>query len=282
MKNELLDSSANSDHRFRDSKRLPFAKTWGIENACENLSPLNQISELQTQTVAGGFSNSTKTSRVKHRSELNQTSRPGLPGDSSATGKRPCDSVVRIFESFEGDIEISFLTIQITSNSMSVTGPRSSQIPWNAREVSSLEPFAMDAPDPFWEFRFDSEPVDDCQWIPGQDPAPPAQVPSPTSEEKVPHIRKPYGHGIDARRTVRFHEYGVRDSWMYRYLLCRYRALTKHVLIELASAVIENAPESSRPQPPTRSEKRAKAGLLLWIDRNACLVLDYLRSHPPQ
>jgi hypothetical protein len=67
---------------------------------------------------------------------------------------------------------------------------------------------------------------------------------------------------------------------MYRQLRCHYGIFTKVAFLTLANAVVENTPEWCRPPFPTRSERRAKAGLITWMDRNTPLVLSYLASNP--
>jgi hypothetical protein len=69
---------------------------------------------------------------------------------------------------------------------------------------------------------------------------------------------------------------------MYHHVQAHYPVVTKMVLLQLVNAVIKNAPEYLHPRPPTRSEKRAKAGLMLWIDNHARQVLAYLSLHHPE
>jgi hypothetical protein len=71
----------------------------------------------------------------------------------------------------------------------------------------------------------------------------------------------------------------AQNSYVYRFLQNDYAHITHSLLIDLAKAVVENTPGWERPSPPSRNEKRVKAGILTWMDRNAPQVLHYLTSH---
>jgi hypothetical protein len=151
-----------------------------------------------------------------------------------------------------------------------------SATPWNA---NSLEPFALDVTDPCSYFQFDSDSSAESDWISGQIPSPLNTLDQPISKKRIRRSRKPYGYGVDARRTAKFRKHNITRSWMYHYLEAHYHVVTKDMLLRLVNAVVESIPEHLRPQSLTRSEKRVKAGLMLWIDGHAGQVLTYLSSH---
>jgi hypothetical protein len=115
---------------------------------------------------------------------------------------------------------------------------------------------------------------DDTAWyMPSDDhPEPPA---APRNGR-----RRPYGSGIDARRTAQFRAYHIETSPIFRCLERIYGKVTKEMLTDVIVGALHHALPSRRPPPPSRSQKRAKAGLATWIDDNALFVMDFLRSQP--
>jgi hypothetical protein len=96
----------------------------------------------------------------------------------------------------------------------------------------------------------------------------PHLVPSPpniTSPITVPR-RRPYGRGVDAERSARYRRYDVEHSPVYTLLRRKTGRVSKSLLLKLIEAVIERAPPSERPEPPGRNQRRAKGGLVLWLD----------------
>jgi hypothetical protein len=87
-----------------------------------------------------------------------------------------------------------------------------------------------------------------------------------------------YGQGIDAKRTRKYREYELTTSPMYTLLERTYARVTHSLLLELIDAVIAESPPQFRPHPPDRNQRRAKGGLVAWLDANQCIVVHYLLS----
>lgn len=92
--------------------------------------------------------------------------------------------------------------------------------------------------------------------------------------------RLQYGHDIDTQRTAAFRSYPMEYSLIYRYLAATAGTVTEELLMSVVAAVLRQSPPNHRPPPLTRFQKRAKAGLMAWLDDNSSLVLAYLRSWP--
>jgi hypothetical protein len=90
--------------------------------------------------------------------------------------------------------------------------------------------------------------------------------------------RRQYGHGIDAQRTAPFRRYPMERSPIYRHLRQTSGIVTKELLMSVVTGVLRQSPPDHTPPQPTRSQKRAKAGLVAWLDDNSPFVLSYLRS----
>jgi hypothetical protein len=98
-------------------------------------------------------------------------------------------------------------------------------------------------------------------------------------QHKVPRVRKPYGQGIDARRTSVYRQCKVSQSMIYQFLQHHYGSISHAFLLELVGSIINSCPEWQRPIPPSRSAKRIKAGVVAWMESNVTYVLSYVNSH---
>jgi hypothetical protein len=126
-----------------------------------------------------------------------------------------------------------------------------------------------------WSDWFDPQD-DEIEWCTGPS-AEESPVPPPVAAE---HRRRPYGHGIDARRTAQLRLYPMEHSPIFRHLKRTSGKVTMPLLMGVVAGVLGLMAPNRRPPPPGRSQKRAKPGLVAWLDENASLVMGYLRSHP--
>jgi hypothetical protein len=70
----------------------------------------------------------------------------------------------------------------------------------------------------------------------------------------------------------------MEQSPIYRYLAQTSGPVTKQLLVSIIAGVFQQLPPNQRLPPPTRSQKRAKAGLVAWLDDNLPGVFSYLQS----
>jgi hypothetical protein len=68
----------------------------------------------------------------------------------------------------------------------------------------------------------------------------------------------------------------ITNSWIFPYLRRRCPNLTRTALIQLAKDIVKDVSNCSRLIPLSRSEKRTKFGVVMWMERNAPYVLGYL------
>jgi hypothetical protein len=103
----------------------------------------------------------------------------------------------------------------------------------------------------------------------------------PIPKTEALHFRQrcKYGLGVDARRSARFRTYPIETSTIHKHLHDVYGIVTKELLQSLISALINQCPPSARPNAPTRDQRRAKGGLVAWLDDNESMALSYLRFH---
>jgi hypothetical protein len=94
-----------------------------------------------------------------------------------------------------------------------------------------------------------------------------------------PRVR--YGTGIEAKRTAQFRCLEVRNSSVLRYLHLNHRP-TKAFLIRLVKALIDEAEftQSNELSKPTRTERRSRSALVLWLERHIQHMLQFFESHP--
>jgi hypothetical protein len=89
--------------------------------------------------------------------------------------------------------------------------------------------------------------------------------------------RNAYGEGIDALGTRPYRHYPIAQSPIVHEMQERYGFVTNQMLRNLIGQVMAHAPENARPRPPTRNQRRAKGGLVAWIDENSAFVMAQLR-----
>jgi hypothetical protein len=82
-------------------------------------------------------------------------------------------------------------------------------------------------------------------------------------------------------RAPQYRQYEIAQSPILR--LIRYfqqvdEPVTKPMLLQLINAVINWAPKESCLAPPPRNQRRAKAGLVLWLDQHHGLVQQYFAA----
>lgn len=154
---------------------------------------------------------------------------------------------------------------------------------WPSNESSDANPFDIfdsNEADPFSGPRFGVHTADDVPWIPGDTASLQIETAESTPQKKTQRVRTPYGYGIDAGRTAKFRAYTASECPIYQYLQCYCGTVTMAALLKLAKAVVESVPVWCRPGLPTRSEKRSKTLLVMWMESNAFYVRNYLVLHP--
>jgi hypothetical protein len=70
----------------------------------------------------------------------------------------------------------------------------------------------------------------------------------------------------------------MSESPIMRQMQSLYGLVTNQMLRNLIDEALSHAPENVRPPPPSRDQRRAKGGLVSWIDDNAAFVRAYLRN----
>jgi hypothetical protein len=101
-------------------------------------------------------------------------------------------------------------------------------------------------------------------------------MPSPV---RMPVKRR--GSGSEAMRASRYRQYDASTSPIYRFLQHDHAIVTRALLTELIEAVVRYTPEQERPRPPSRDQRRAKNGLVMWLDYNSEKVWRYLKEKFP-
>jgi hypothetical protein len=90
--------------------------------------------------------------------------------------------------------------------------------------------------------------------------------------------RPPYGYGVEAQRSAPYRAYPMSRSPVLHLLRGSYDTITKEMLLRIIHASLRRCPESARPSPPTRAQRRMKAGLVSWLDENSTFMMCFLRS----
>jgi hypothetical protein len=85
-----------------------------------------------------------------------------------------------------------------------------------------------------------------------------------------------WGEGIEAQRASRYRTYDISLSKIFQFLQNSYGTVTRPVLDDLITAVVSSVPEGQRPKPPGRNQRRARNGLVMWLDANSFIVWRYL------
>jgi hypothetical protein len=151
----------------------------------------------------------------------------------------------------------------------------------NDDEAMAYEWAEINSPDLFLWFDNDSPPdvLDNQPLFDNKVISFPQVASDPISQQSVSRVvrpRYPWGYGRDAMRCARFRSYPTAASPIFRYLSQGNIEITKRELQILINLCIASCSEDIRPNPPTRSQKRAKAGLVCWLDENAPCVMRYL------
>jgi hypothetical protein len=111
-----------------------------------------------------------------------------------------------------------------------------------------------------------------------------------SDEDRAPIVSRPrttrirgqlWGHGPEALRTSQYHRYDVSGSRIFRFMQHGHGVVTRTLLMELIEAVLRYTPEDGRPTPPVRNQRRAKNGLVMWLDHNSETVWRYLKAQFP-
>jgi hypothetical protein len=116
--------------------------------------------------------------------------------------------------------------------------------------------------------------------IPEHSDIPPFPVPFTQADgvnkglsKKVSVIR---GTGPEAAKTAQYLARDNSRSLIFCTLHRRYGFVSRSVLMSVITGILASCPEQSRPTPPDRSMKRAKGGLIAWLDKHQVLALKYL------
>jgi hypothetical protein len=100
----------------------------------------------------------------------------------------------------------------------------------------------------------------------------------PSNPDAPPMPRTHWGNGLEAVRASRYRCYDASLSPIFRFMQQDHRIVTRTRLRELIEAVVRYTPEDQRPLPPSRNQRRAKNGLVMWLDHNSALVWRYLEA----
>jgi hypothetical protein len=132
-----------------------------------------------------------------------------------------------------------------------------------SRGGCDFDPFEYDH---LFDYDFPDRPSDACP------------ISNAEQNAKVFRFRRQsgYGLGVDARRTARYLAYPIEASIVYRQLRDIYGTVTKGMLQSLIAALRNRCAPSVRPLEPTRDQRRAKGGLVAWLDKNEAIALSYL------
>jgi hypothetical protein len=136
----------------------------------------------------------------------------------------------------------------------------------SAVSIDSLEPIPLQVGDRIMTFSDDeSEGLFAESWF------------GSARDHPEPGHRRRYGEGIEARRSAQYRHYDWHHSLIYQLLQHQQKIVTKVTLRDFIDDVIEATPENVRPKPPTRDQRRAKGGLVWWLDNHAAFVVQHLR-----
>jgi hypothetical protein len=90
------------------------------------------------------------------------------------------------------------------------------------------------------------------------------------------HRTVPWGQGLEARRAWQYRHYDISRSKIFQFLQNGYGTVTRAILDDLIAAVLGSVPQGQRPKPPGRNQRRARNGLVMWLDSHALIVWQYL------
>jgi hypothetical protein len=86
------------------------------------------------------------------------------------------------------------------------------------------------------------------------------------------------GTGSEAAKTAQYLARDNRTSFIFCKMHRRYGFVSKTVLMSIITGILASCPDDSRPTPPDRSMKRAKGGLVAWLDAHQELALKYVEE----
>jgi hypothetical protein len=91
--------------------------------------------------------------------------------------------------------------------------------------------------------------------------------------------RRLYGTGIDAMRTAKIRDYDTSKSCILQLLEQQRFIIAKVGLLKLINNALLSCPVNERPNGPSRSQKRLKAGLVQWLDMNSMFMEQYIMNN---
>jgi hypothetical protein len=112
----------------------------------------------------------------------------------------------------------------------------------------------------------------------GDDPFPGLEFQSSTLPIRQITRRRQWGTGIEASFTAPYRRYDMSQSPVFRFLRTDVSNLTMTMLSSLIRQIRESLPEHRRPKPPSRTQKRVKAGLIYWLIIHWEIVITYLQT----
>jgi hypothetical protein len=115
---------------------------------------------------------------------------------------------------------------------------------------------------------------------PSKPESPPVQLDIKSDEFQIEEVRKrktvARGTGAEAQKTSQYLKRDNDASLTLRRLNHRYGFVYKKILRIVIDNIRASCPDDSRPEPPNRTMKRAKGGLVAWLDDHQALALKYL------
>jgi hypothetical protein len=116
--------------------------------------------------------------------------------------------------------------------------------------------------------------------IPEHSDIPPFPVPFTQADPAKKCVRKKgtviRGTGAEAAKTAQYLGRDNSRSLIFCTLHRRYGFVSRSVLMSVITGIMASCPEQCRPTPPDRSMKRAKGGLIAWLDKHQVHALKYL------
>jgi hypothetical protein len=122
----------------------------------------------------------------------------------------------------------------------------------------------------------DLDPLDDVLGFDCDFPREPDLGPYPEGISDYSSPRQPE-NAYDLGMSARYRAYPIEASTVHRHLRHMHGLVTKEMLQSFITALRRRCPPSTRPAPPTRAQRRAKGGLVAWLDENESMALSYLR-----
>jgi hypothetical protein len=114
----------------------------------------------------------------------------------------------------------------------------------------------------------------DDDWVPRR--VSKALHPDEQNDEMKTRNVKKRGTGCEAEKTSQYRTYDYQTSAVYKRIQYHFDSCTIPVLNNLITGIRESCPDDIRPEPPSRSMKRIRPGLIYWLDTHESLALKYL------